>query len=254
MSTNVMTQIHALLEDCVLRTVSRLSAEDTHRPFHTALLTNEVVFWSRFERSFSTSFGQSVIEKISRLVALGSGATVAETQHDTHVTLTTVQWEAIEDIVRSSRVAGNLYLPNWQNDLGKVLQAGAYGSPDTRRVRSDLYWVKDGIENYMSIKTVKPNIDQTAEAKRDLLKLGGEDSTRNVYFGLYYNPYGESRSTYSWTPPLRVFDFLNDEPVLIGRDYWDTLGGPGTYEKVLSVAEQVGAQTKLIIEKYALTK
>jgi len=37
------------------------------------------------------------------------------------------------------------------------------------RIISDLWWFKDGINHYMSIKTVKPNIDQTAVAKQDLL-------------------------------------------------------------------------------------
>lgn len=105
-----------------------------------------------------------------------------------------------------------------------------------------------GINHYLSIKTVKPNIDQTAEAKRDLLKLKLHDPSAKVYFGLYYNPYGKHRADYAWTPPKGIFDFSHDDVVLIGQDYWDTLGGVGTYDEVLEIARQVGRETRPLIE------
>ena len=100
----------------------------------------------------------------------------------------------------------------------------------------------------MSIKTVKPNIDQTAEAKRDLLKLKLADPTAKVYFGLYYNPYGHCRADYNWGPPMRIFNMATDVCVLIGKDYWDTLGGDGFYEELLDIAERVGADTRQRID------
>ncbi|MGP9032914.1 TdeIII family type II restriction endonuclease [Glutamicibacter mysorens] len=250
MDNVVREKVRALFEDCVERTLQRLTGEDTHRPFHAALLSQEVVFWSRFERSFSTSFGQAVVEKISKIICDGTGATSSVCQKDSHVTLTTVQWEEIEAITRDSRGGNTSYKPDWEKDLERVLIAGKYGSPDTRRVRSDLFWEKDGVENYMSIKTVKPNLDQTAEAKRDLLKLAAENPDRNVYFGLYYNPYGDAREAYKFNPPLRLFNFETDRPILIGKDYWDTLGGTGTYDALLEIASDVGKTTRKRITGY----
>ncbi|MGP5015053.1 TdeIII family type II restriction endonuclease [Glutamicibacter ardleyensis] len=252
MEASVRDKIYELFTDCVNRTLSRLANDDTNRPFHAALLSPEVVFWSRFERSFSTSFGQAVIEKISRIICEGSGATESACQKDTLVSLTTVQWDEIETIARESRTGNSGYKPNWENDLERVLVAGRYGTPDTRRVRTDLFWVKDGVENFMSIKTVKPNLDQTAEAKRDLLKIAADDSSRNVYFGLYYNPYGETRESYNFSPPKRLFDFVNDKPILLGADYWNTLGGIGTYELILGIAEDVGMSTRALISGYGI--
>ena len=63
---------------CVHNTIERIASEPTYRPFHTALLSEEVIFWSRFERSFSTSFGQRVIEELAKLVAKANGATASE--------------------------------------------------------------------------------------------------------------------------------------------------------------------------------
>ena len=63
--------------DCVMGTIGRITQNDqTYRPFHIALLSGETVFWSAFERSFSTSFGQRVIEEIARLAALSNGADI----------------------------------------------------------------------------------------------------------------------------------------------------------------------------------
>ena len=71
--------------NCVNNTITRISANaQTYRPFHTALLSEEVIFWSGFERSFSTSFGQRVIEELARLVALSNGAEDAKRQKETY--------------------------------------------------------------------------------------------------------------------------------------------------------------------------
>ena len=53
---------------CVNGTIARISESETYRPFHTALLSEEVIFWSRFERSFSTSFGQRVMKRLQKLL------------------------------------------------------------------------------------------------------------------------------------------------------------------------------------------
>ncbi|WP_198165825.1 TdeIII family type II restriction endonuclease [Agromyces laixinhei] len=246
----VQDQIRVEFEGCITRTLERLEQEDTLRPFHAALLTPEAVAWSRLERSFSTSFGQSVVEKISRLVCLGAGADDARNQHETQVTLTTTQWDEATRIVREARTAGSGYVPRWDRDLDRMVSAGAFGVPDTRRVISDLWWKRDGIEHFLSIKTVKPNIDQTAQAKLDLLHLAAEDSKREVYFGLYYNPFGEEQSEYAWSPAARLFDLANDHPVLIGREYWDVLGGPGTYITLLETAAEAGHTTRSRVLEY----
>lgn len=88
------------------------------------------------------------------------------------------------------------------------------------RIISDLWWNKDGVDNYMSIKTVKPNIDQTAVAKQDCLHLVLSNPKCNAYFGLPYNPFGECKEDYSFNPPMGIFDFKHDSVVLIGKDMW----------------------------------
>lgn len=238
-------------ETCIDNTITRLKGEDTHRPFHRALLSDAAIFWSRFERSFSSSFGQRVIEKVSKIVALAGGATKAENQRKTEVQLTHWQLSAIDAHIRALREGTLNRRPNWGMDLEhvKTMSGDLSAEKLAVTVTSDMWWVKGGIDHFMSIKTVKPNIDQTAQAKRDLLKLAVANSDSCVFFGLYYNPYGEDRANYNWTPPMGVFDFHKDPVVLIGRDYWETVGGVGTYDEIIQIAEKVGEKTRPRIEK-----
>ncbi|ELF5301060.1 TdeIII family type II restriction endonuclease [Vibrio cholerae] len=238
-------QIEAIaheFQNCVDRTITRISTDDGYRPFHAALLSEDAIFWSRFERSFSTSFGQRVIEQISRICALSGGADQAITQAETVFDIDDNHLSYIENHISQVRFGGAR--GHWETDLHNLYSTRMSGISTRIRVISDLYWQVNGVNHYMSIKTVKPNIDQTAEAKRDLLKLKAFDPNCRVYFGLYYNPFSEHRGDYSWTPPQRIFDFREDCCVLIGREYWDTLGGPGTYEEVLQIARNVGQQTR----------
>lgn len=241
-------RIAAEFSNCIINTVRRIAGEDTHRPFHAALLSEDALFWSRFERSFSTSFGQRAIEQISRIVVEANGAEQAQNQRQTLVTLSSAQFAAVDAHISQLRTGQLGRAPNWAQDLREVEGCRVAEAHDESRVISDLWWIKGGINHYLSIKTIKPNIDQTAEAKRDLLKLKLHDPQACVYFGLYYNPFGEHRADYAWTPPRGVFDLARDDVVLIGRDYWDTLGGAGTYDVVLEIAKQVGRETRPLIE------
>lgn len=234
---------------CVINTLTRLEEEDSYRPFHRALLSEEALFWSRFERSFSTSFGQRVIEKISKIAAISGGASEASNQHEVHALLAANQLKAIEEHI-SSRRSRTTIPANWLAELAELQAITPEGPLTEVRVILDLWWFKDGINHFMSIKTSKPNIDQTAEAKRDLLKLMVANPNCRAFFGLYYNPYGEERTAYNFSPPKKVFNFQTDPVVLIGKEYWDTLGGAGFYEELLLIAAEVGQATRAELTTY----
>jgi len=230
--------------NCVNGTINRVqNSEQTYRPFHTALLSEEAIFWSGFERSFSTSFGQRVIEEIARLVALSNGAEDACRQKETIITIDKAYEDAIHKHIQSLR-SHNCPDNSWDASLNEILSASPSDESITIRVISDLWYLKDGINHYFSLKTVKPNIDQTAIAKEDCLHLSIANPNCKAYFGLPYNPFGESKESYSFNPPMGIFDFRHDSVVLIGKEMWDTIGGAGCYEELIEIAQSVGKQTK----------
>lgn len=235
--------------DCVYKTIDRVKENPhTYRPFHTALLSEEVIFWSSFERSFSTSFGQRVIERLAKLVALSNGAEDVEKQRKTTIYIDEAYERAIHNHMQGLRTDRSNAMP-WNDVIQRIRSAKPTGRTMGIRVISDLWWRKDGINNYVSLKTVMPNIDQTAVAKEDCLHLTIDDPSCNAYFGLPYNPYGETRESYAFKPPMYIFDFKHDPVVLIGRELWDTIGGYGCYDELLDIASQVGTETRDAIKR-----
>lgn len=230
--------------DCVENTISRiLSKEQRERPFHSALLSKDVIFWSALERSFSTSFGQRVIEEIARLVVLSNGADEAKRQKVTSIIIDNNYERAIQQHILTLR-SGHRIDKSWSEVVQEIQRIPLAGSTSEIRIISDLWWKKDNVDNYISLKTVMPNIDQTIIAKEDCLRLAIANPECNVYFGLPYNPYGNNREDYNFTPPMNVFNFTKDPVVLIGQELWDTLGGEGCYNELIEIAKEVGVNTQ----------
>lgn len=245
MTNETKKKIESILESCVSRALIRTSENKTHRPFHESLLTKELVKASSFERSFSTSFGQGPIEEISQLIAIDSGHESMR-QKETQVNVFKGAIDEIERICSSLRAGEKK--PNWNQEIIKI-QAYQKGDTEVRRVITDLWLKKDGIESFISIKTVKPNLDQTEIAKKDLLLLKAHNPNYQTYFGLFYNPGGPKRSDYNWTMPSKIFDMFTDPAVLIGEDYWNKLGDQNTYQELLEVFEIVGKRTRSEISR-----
>lgn len=234
--------------NCVTKTIHRIQADDAkYRPFHASLLSDEAIFWSRFERSFSTSFGQRAVEEAARIAALSNGAIDAQRQVKTIVTLDEAIINAVSEHIQNLRTQNRENII-CEDALVSILQTPLSGNTRSLRIISDLWWNKGGVDNFISLKTVMPNIDQTAVAKIDCLHLKLGIPNCNAYFGLHYNPYGENKSDYAFSPPMRIFDLWNDPVVLIGQEMWDTIGGIGCYNEIIEIAKQVGNETKSEIE------
>jgi len=238
-------EITAILQDCVDRAIIRVKKDKTYRPFHEALLTKKLVAASTFERSFSTSFGQGPIEEISKILALSVGAEAIRQKE----TLANVNKGAVDEIERIlSALRSGEATPNWDKEISRI-SAFTKGDYVVRRIISDLWIKKENTEIFISIKTVKPNIDQTEIVKKDLLLLKAHNPKFKTYLGLYYNPGGPKKTDYNWKIPSKIFNMTHDECVLIGPEYWNLIGGKGTYNSLLKIFEKVGNDTRAQLEK-----
>lgn len=236
-------KVESILTKCINGAIRRTQKSKVYRPFHEALLSETLVNASSFERSFSTSFGQGPIEEISAIVATDNGFVCLRQKE----TLVSVYKGAIDEIERiMSSLRSGQSTPNWSREVQRVISVDR-GDTEVRRVIFDLMLTKPGQEIYISIKTVKPNLDQTEIAKKDMLMLKAYNPSLEVYLGLYYNPGGPLRSDYNWTMPMKIFNMRQDPCILIGQDYWDKLGGPGTYSELLLIFAKVGEITRKII-------
>ena len=48
----------------------------------------------------------------------------------------------------------------------------------------------------------------------------------------------------SWAFPARWFDMKNDEAVLIGDEFWEKIGGIGTYKAFINAVNEIGKEYK----------
>lgn len=217
-------------------------------PFGARIVPNEVWQGSKFERSFVTSLGQGIFEQIGKIIAEGAGA-YAKIQYKKEVTLNTHQNEKIEKIVnRQTKKKGKeATIPDIDSELGDLRNLD-YDATVTQEVINDLYIKrKDGTEEFYSFKTVKPNKDQTAAAKKNLLYLRTVDPDNQAYFALPYNPAAEGKSYMEQKHkiPARFFDMDNEDYVLIGSSLWNKIGdNKKTYKQLLEIFDEVGEITR----------
>lgn len=100
------------------------------------------------------------------------------------------------------------------------------------------------------IKGPLPNSDQTKVSKEKIFKLFAMENPQitKAFFALPYNPYG-TKAAYNWSFPKRWFDMNNSPVVLIAEEFWDFIGGTGTYELFIDEVNQLGKHYKERIYK-----
>lgn len=210
-------------------------------PFGARLVPMEIWKGSKFERSFVTSLGQSIYEQLGRIIAEGSGATNVVNQHVEEFQINTFRNERINSILIGHR--NNTARPDWNAEVEGIESLVHTDMTDVKTI-SDLFVERpNGSREYYSLKTVKPNLDQTEIAKRDMLRLKAFNTDYDTYFGLPFNPAGEGNDYREsrHTVPFKIFDMNTDESVLIGAELWNKIGdNPDTYEELLEIFEEVG--------------
>ncbi len=220
-----------------------------NKPLYAALVPDEIFKGSHFERRFVTPFG-NVWEKLAKVVAancLGHSATG-------HSITGSIK---VERLRRISEVLNRLehkekgkerITPNWDKELEFILAGKGKSIPVT--VVCDVY-AEDVINHRkyaFELKAPLPNSDQTKVSKEKIFKLYCMEPKviDDAFYALPYNPYGK-RNDYAWTFPARWFNMKEDRVVVIGNEFWDMIGGKGTYQLFISEINKLGAEYKLRI-------
>ncbi len=119
---------------------------------------------------------------------------------------------------------------------GKVLT-----NPREDEANIDLLFNRPPYTIAIEIKTALPNKRQWADFKEHLLLWIAEFDTLQLrpIFALPYNPFHPK--PYQWGMGEWVFDRASNPPqMLIGDEFWDYLGGHGSYEDILEIFDDVG--------------
>ena len=212
------------------------------RPLYAALVPDEIFKGSHFERRFVTPFGKAW-ELLAVTVAregLGHGAaghTITGTVKAERLRRITEILNALEHAEKGKKRVK----PNWKEELAYVL-AGT-GRPVPVTVVCDVYAEDTARKkrHAFELKAPLPNSDQTKVSKEKILKLYSMEPPQvdGAYYALPYNPYGR-KEDYAWGFPARWFNMKEDEVVLIGDEFWEKVGGPGTYQSFISAVNEIG--------------
>ena len=242
--------IRSVVTDLMDRVMNKVTVVDPfikedhrlNRPLYAALVPDEIFKGSHFERRFVTPFG-GVWEKLAVVVArefhghceMGhriTGTVGKESLRRIQETLARLEHPE-KGAVRTK--------PDWVAEM-KYIRAGG-GQPIPVDVVCDIYIESQetGLRYAFEMKGPLPNSDQTKVSKEKMFKLMAMSPTSvdHAFYALPYNPYGK-KEDYAWSFPARWFDMRNDESVLIGGEFWDLIGGEGTYANFIREVNLLG--------------
>ena len=245
-------KVYEFLKAKILKKIADydLNDEDSSKPFQYALFTKKGYLAKGFIHGCETALG-NWHESIARIIASDNFKAAKKLQGSNKLKgqITREAQRKTENII--SELDSVLREPNHQSEANEIFDASQNGRQFEDRIQTvDLFLEKNnGEEIYFEIKGPKPNKNEMRAAKRDLLEIfsmkASEGKKVKIFLGMYYNPYFPKEYE-RWTC-LKFFDKGGD--FLIGKDFWDYLGGAGTYESLIEIYERVGEEIRPILEQ-----
>ena len=245
LSNNQKNQITSLLEKKIEDKLKRYTRETSSMPFLTRLIQDsEKVAAYSFIHSIATTLGMSIYEDVSKIIA-GESSKECFTKYDIGGVLSREQKSVIDDIVRKLRNGDKKV--NHGQEVKQVLSASAKNGKAQKEGKiADFYMLRNGVEHYFEIKTVKPNIDVFTKSKTKLLEwVARRRNLVKVFLAFPYNPYHPQ--PYERFTEQGVLE--KGKEFLIGKEYWDFLGGENTFEQLLELFDFVGKRFKERIQQ-----
>jgi len=243
------TAIQSVIKVMMDRLMHRVLVEDpfikenhhAKKPLYAALVPDEIFKGSHFERRFVTPFGK-VWEKLAA-VAANEGLGYGVTDYEINGTVKNERLRRITEILNRlehTEKGKKKVKPNWDSELKYILEGGGEDIPVT--VICDVYAL-DTTNNKkyaFELKAPLADSDQTKVSKEKILKLYSMEPLQinDAYFALPYNPFGR-KEDYIWSFTERWFNMKEDSVVLIGDEFWEHIGGIGTYQSFIEAVNEI---------------
>lgn len=251
----IKAEIQIVIKTLMDKVINRVLVEDpfikekhrAEKPLYAALVPDEIFKGSHFERRFVTPFG-TVWEKLA-VVAARAGLGYGELNYSITGNINEERLRRISEVLNSLEhsVRGETKIrPDWNRELKYILE-GKSGNIIPTTVICDVYAEDKQHKKKLvfELKAPLPNSDQTKVSKEKILKLYSMEPMQvdEAYYALPYNPYG-TRQNYSWSFPARWFNMKEDKVVLIGDEFWEKIGGTGTYQAFIEAVNEIGMEYK----------
>ena len=215
--------------------------DDMNKPFYFALLSEKNVLTASFLASLYTSLGSFWEQFAKEIAKYNFVSATKETVRGKISTQSRSEIDSILDELDSKKIK-----PNITREIQRIKKYNQ-GNKDNISQEVDLI-LKDehGRYTFFELKSTKPNKNEMKAAKRDLLKLALMKNGAKVYLGIPYNPYFSGKYK-RWT--VKKF-FKEGDDFLIGKQFWDYLGGENTYEDLLAIFKEVGNELEEEFQKF----
>lgn len=225
--------------------------EPAFMPFHTRLLGKDRLALYSFIHSLNTQFGTSFFEPVA--VTLGQERfKIAEKQAVAGRKISIAAQAEIQKIMDGLTIATTQL--DKQAEIERIRKVCRTGEMvNVKLTKVDLLFVSKSDEHYLfDLKTAKPNAGGFKEFKRTLLEWAAAKLVENpeakihTLIAIPYNPY-EPEPYRRWT--MRGMLDLDHE-LKVADEFWDFVGGKGTYKDLLDCFERVGIELRGEIDSY----
>lgn len=251
-SERMKATIQAVIQNLMDRVMHRVLVQDpfiiekfhAEKPLYAALVPDEIFKGAHFERRFVTPFGNAWEDLAVASAQFGLGRALKG--HNVFGKVKTGRLTRIAEVLNSLEHPARgkeRTKPDWSSELAYILAGGGQDVPV--QIMCDVYAedMATGRKYAFELKAPLPNSDISKVSKEKLLKLYAMEPLEvdEAYFALPYNPY-RTRENYSWSFPARWFNMKYDRVVLIGDEFWEKIGGAGTYQAFIAAVNEIGKE------------
>jgi type II restriction enzyme len=242
--------IEEIIINCLRNKFKNYKPESSNMPFHYRLLGRDRMALYSFIQSLNTTFGTSIFEPVAVALAKNKFAK-AQSQYFVGDKISESCQKTIQDIINNLTVGT---LPNKNKEIELIRESVNTGKINNiKTVKADLFLEDEqGVQYLIDLKTAKPNISNFKDFKRTLLEWVGIALTNNpnleinTLIAIPYNPY-EPQPYERWT----IKGMLDDKyELMVGKEFWDFIGGDGAYEEILDCFESAGIKMRPEIDEY----
>jgi len=243
--------IEDVIKTCIRNKFKNYKPETSNMPFHFRLLGKDRMALYSFIHSLNTSFGTTIFEPVAVALARHQFAD-ASRGYVVEKRISEEAHKVIQNIITDLTTAKES--PDKEAELEKIRAACTIGKMQNVKLTNVDIFLKDnsGAIYLIDIKTAKPNIGNFKEFKRTLLEWAAAEMAQNpkakvnTAIAIPYNPY-EPKPYQRWT--LRGMLDL-DKELFVADEFWDFLGGDGSYEELLDCFERAGIELRDEVDEY----
>ena len=230
--------------------MKKFDPEPGEKPFHTRLLGEGHIALFSFIHSLNTNFGSSIFEPVALTLAEGKFLEI-ERQKNVGEEISGLAQVEIQKIIDNLTLEKKPDKKKEIEAIRRVCQQGEMRQIKPTKV--DIFLERKSGEMYLfDLKTAKPNKDAFKGFKRTLLEwvaivfAQNPQANINTLIAIPYNPYAPK--PYSRWTMAGMLDLAYE--LKVAEDFWDFLGGKGTYKGLLTCFEEVGYELRDEVDEY----